>query len=186
MNLEQLIIHCLTVMFTLNVDCKIWWSCNKLLPNQQTSFSLRTLAINKMFEEDSIGDINIVVGNTRIGYIECAQILQIHTDAQIFTERDSFNQCLMLLKQIPAMMKGDMNVQQSQILTPLQLPLPTISYQQYDNDDDDINVQSQISTHLQLPTIRYNYQQSDNEDDDINVQSQISTHLQLPTISSNY
>ena len=117
MNLEQLIIDCVSVMFTLNVDCNICCGSSKLVTNRETSFSLRKLLIdqpgsaeldNNMFEDDSIGDINIIVGNTIIGYIECAQIIQIRYDAQIFTERDSFIQCLTFLKQLPAMiMKKD-------------------------------------------------------------------------------
>lgn len=111
-NIKQLLVDCISAIFALNLECNICWATNDLRPNLDTSINIRQLLIDElsdmelydMSEEESIGDINIIVGNVVLGYVECAQILQVRHDDNIFANRNSFGQCLQFVKQLPKLL----------------------------------------------------------------------------------
>ena len=118
-NLKELIIDCISAIFTLNLGCNICWATSDLTSNKETIVNIRQLLIDELYdmgfydmsEEESIGNMNIIVGNVVLGYVECAQILQVRHDNNIFTNSNSFLQCAKFAELIQSMMSFDKPVE---------------------------------------------------------------------------
>ena len=111
-NVKQLLVDCISAILALNIDCNLCWATSDLRSNNDTAINIRQLLIDELYdmefydmsEEESVGDINIIVGNVVLGYVECAQILQVRHDENIFTDKNSFGQCVQFVRQLPKLL----------------------------------------------------------------------------------